>query len=145
VIEIEFSIDVERPIEEVFAYLSDPAKVPEWDPRVVSVEQETDGPLGVGTRLRETRRMAGRKLEQVVEVAEYEPPRLFSLRIVSGPLPLDGRNRLEALDDMRTRVSFAGSGEPKGLARLAQPLVRRMVERQLRAHYGRIRERLEAA
>jgi carbon monoxide dehydrogenase subunit G len=140
---VEFEIEVGRAIEEVFAYLTDLSKLAEWDPRVVSVELETDLPMSVGTRMRETRSLLGRTVEQLVEVSEHEPPRLFSLRILEGPVPLDGRNVLEPIDG-GTRIRFRGEGELRGAAKLLQPLMRVAVERQLRRHYQRLRENLES-
>lgn len=142
-IELAFTIEIERPVEEVFAYLTDPSKLPEWDPRIVDVEQLTDGPMRVGTRFRETRTMLGRKVSQVVEVTEYDPPRLFTLRIEEGPIGLDARNVLEAVDG-KTRLRFEGSGKLRGAARVAQPIAAALLKRQMQAHYERVREQLEA-
>lgn len=52
---IEFSIEtvIARAPEDVFAYVADPAKLSTWQTNTVSVTQEGDGPLGLGTRLRE--------------------------------------------------------------------------------------------
>jgi uncharacterized protein YndB with AHSA1/START domain len=141
-VQFDFALEIDRPVEEVFAYISDADRLADWDPRVVRVVRETEGPLGVGTRFRETRKVFGREVDQVVEVSEYEPPNRFSLRIVSGPLPINARNLLERIDG-RTRLRLFAEGELSGLARAAQPLVKRLVKRQLRQHYARIRQNLE--
>ena len=89
-ISFTFDVEIERPVAEVFAYVTDPAKLHEWQTNTLEVEQLTDGPLGVGTRLREVHVAGRRRMEQVVEVSAYEPGRRFDLDLVEGPLPVGG-------------------------------------------------------
>jgi uncharacterized protein YndB with AHSA1/START domain len=58
---IEFTIEIEiaRPVAELFAYVTDPARLPSWQTNTISVSQEDEGPLIVGTRLREVHRAPG--------------------------------------------------------------------------------------
>ena len=86
---IEFSVETEiaRPPAAVFAYVTDPQKLHTWQRNTVSVSQEGDGPVGVGTRLHEVHRgPGGKEIESVVEVSEFEPDRVFALKMVEGPL-----------------------------------------------------------
>src|SRR5436189_3935426 len=90
-IAIAFVVEVARPVDEVFAYLTDPARLPEWQDNVVSADVEDGSPLQAGSRLREVRRAPfGRRVESLVEVAAYEQGKRFDLHIVEGPLPIDG-------------------------------------------------------
>ena len=141
---IEFSIDIARPVAEVFAYVTDPANLPEWQPTTLEVRMEGDGPMGVGTRMTEVRRGPfGRRIESLVEVSEYEPDRRFSLRIVDGPLPVDGAHTFEATPD-GARIDFVAEGSTHGALRLAEPLLRRVLARQFRSYYERLKQVLEA-
>jgi uncharacterized protein YndB with AHSA1/START domain len=143
-IRIELTIEIDRPVERVFAYVTDPSKLGEWQPNLIEATNETEGPLGRGTRLRETRRGPfGRTVEAVVEVAEYEPNARFDLRIVSGPLPIDGRHAFRARDG-ETRIDFVAEGQPGGGLRLAEPLLAAALRRQFRRYYERLKEVLEA-
>src|SRR5439155_21424024 len=83
VIKFRFAIDVARPVHDVFEYVTDPAKLREWQ-GTDNVEQVTEGPVDLGTRLREVRVVLGRRLESVTEVVAYEPDRRFEIRILSG-------------------------------------------------------------
>src|SRR4051812_27456328 len=137
-IEIASELEIARPAHEVFAYVTDPAKLPEWQETTVSVTQETDGPLRAGTRLREVRRAPlGKRVESLVEVSEYEPDSAFALRILDGPLKVDGAYRFTG-EDGRTRVSFAAGGELHGPLRLIAPLVKRAMTRQFAAYHRRL-------
>jgi carbon monoxide dehydrogenase subunit G len=136
---------VDRPIEDVFAYVTNPGNLAEWQPNVVSVSNETGGPIGVGTRFREVRRgPLGRTVEALVEVAEYEPPRRFDLRILSGPLPVHAANEFQRAD-AGTRIEFVAHGELRGILRFAEPILARLLRRQFAADYERLKERLESS
>jgi uncharacterized protein YndB with AHSA1/START domain len=143
---IEFTIETEisRPPAEVFAFVTDPEKLPRWQTNTVSVEQEGEGPLEVGTRLREVHRApGGRELASVVEVSELEADRVFALKAVEAPLPLNARIELEPTDT-GTRMLFAVHGRPSGLMRVAQPLARAALRRQFERHCENLKSELEA-
>jgi uncharacterized membrane protein len=145
---IRFSIPVEidRPVQDVFAFVTDPARLHEWQTNTVSARQETPGPVGEGTLLREVHRAPfGRELEQLVEVARFEPNRRFELRIVEGPLPIDGAFSFTPANGHGTRVDFEAQGEPKGALRLLEPLLARQIERQFRDHLTHLKTALETA
>jgi uncharacterized protein YndB with AHSA1/START domain len=142
---IEFSVETEiaRTPAEVFAYITDPTKLASWQRNTVSVSQEGDGPLAVGTRLHEVHRApGGKELESVVEVSELEPDRVFALRMIEGPLPLDAHLTLEPTAG-GTLLTFRGSGEPGGAMRLAGPLLRRALKRQFAQHCANLKRVLE--
>ena len=52
------SIDIARAPDDVFVYVSDVVRHPEWQRELVSVELETDRPIRVGTRSGATRERA---------------------------------------------------------------------------------------
>lgn len=51
-IRLDETIDLDRPVHEVFAYVSDFSRVQEWDPAVSRAEKLTSGPIGVDTEYR---------------------------------------------------------------------------------------------
>jgi uncharacterized protein YndB with AHSA1/START domain len=129
---IDFTVETEiaRPAREVFAYATDPTKLATWQANTVSVVGEGDGPLGLGTRLREVHRApGGKQLASLVEVSEYEPDRVFALRMLEGALPLHARITFEPTE-LGTQVRFAVHGQPSGTMRLAHPFLRLTLRRQ---------------
>jgi uncharacterized protein YndB with AHSA1/START domain len=142
---MQFTIhtEIDRPVGDVFAYVTDPAKLPTWQTNTVSVTQEDAGPLRVGTRLREVHRApGGRELASLVEVAELDPDRAFALRMLEGPLPIDARIALEPTPG-GTRMAFTAHGRPSGPMRLAEPLLRVAVKRQFAAHCAALKRVME--
>jgi uncharacterized protein YndB with AHSA1/START domain len=140
---IEFTTDVNRPVEEVFSYLTDPANLPEWQSGATEARLEGSGPVAVGSRMVEVRKFLGKRIESTLEVTEYEPNRRFAFRVVSGPVPFRVDHTFESVDG-RTRIHVAGEGEPGGFFRLAEPLVIKAVERETKKDFETLKDLLEA-
>jgi uncharacterized protein YndB with AHSA1/START domain len=134
---------IARPPADVFDVVTDLGRLREWQPMVVEVEQLDAGPLRTGTRLREVREVRGRRLEQTVEVAAHEPGRRFGLRVLGGPLPVDGDLRFEP-DGTGTRLRLLATVRPRGAQRLLAPLLRVGLRREFRKQYAALREMVEA-
>jgi uncharacterized protein YndB with AHSA1/START domain len=144
---IDFTIETEtdRPVSEVFAYVTDPSKLATWQRSTVSATVEGDSPLGVGTRIREVHRApGGKQLASRVEVSEYQPNRIFALHMLEGPLPLDAQIAFESTEQ-GTQIRFRVHGQPTGPIRIAQPLIRRSLRRQFARDCATLKRVLESA
>lgn len=139
-IEIEHILEVERPAEEVFDFLTDVSRLPEW--QTSAEEARLDGELREGARIREVRTFMGRRAASTLEVVEYERPRRFSLRVVEGPIKYAAEHIVESLRD-RTRIRFVGRAETGGIPRLMVGTVRRAAERQFVKDLERLKAVLE--
>ena len=139
-VRFEFSVDINRPPSEVFAYLTDPAHLPEWQSS--ALEAHWEGEKGVGGRIKEVRKFLGRRMESELEVTEYEPANRFDLRVLSGPVPFSVHHTLESRDG-GTRLRFVGEGDPGGFFKLAEPIVARTAERQFKSDFETLKDVLE--
>jgi uncharacterized protein YndB with AHSA1/START domain len=70
----EATVTIDRPIDEVFAFLADGTNDPKFSPRVLEIAKTTDGPPGVGTVYRSTVKDAGMKTQREFELTEFEAP-----------------------------------------------------------------------
>jgi uncharacterized protein YndB with AHSA1/START domain len=140
------SIDISRRPEEVFRYVTDPSHFPEWQASVVSVRQEGNGPLAVGSRAVVTRRLGRRTVPGTEEITELKPPRTWSWRAGGGPVRGTVNGMVEPLDGgRRSRVTIALEFEGHGIGRLLVPLVvRRQARRQLPRNEQELKDRLES-
>jgi uncharacterized protein YndB with AHSA1/START domain len=143
VVRAEESIFVERPIEVVFAYLTDIERVPEWQANVLFLSLESPAGLRPGARLIELRKFLGRKVESVVEVTEYEPPHRYSTRVQSGPIPFLISNELSESAG-GTRIEATVEGEPGRFFGLVEWRVVKAVERELWNSLATLKDILEA-
>lgn len=64
---------IARPIDTVWAYVTDLNRELDWSAGAIEREQLTDGPLAKGTRFRRVDRFLGKTLEPTFEVTEYDP------------------------------------------------------------------------
>ena len=133
------TIEVARPPAEVFALATDPTRWSEWQPDVVHVEVLDGG------RLATTRRMSGGARTIVQEVVRAEPPRIWAVRGVDGPIRPSASIAVEPLDaGARSRVTFTLDFEGHGLGVPLLPLVRRQAEKGAPMSYENLRRLLES-
>lgn len=139
----EQTIDIDRSPEDVFAYMTDPTKLSSWQPTTVDVLRDREGPLVLGERFREVHAAFGRRLQSTVEVAQYDAPRAFALRILDGPLPLDGSWTLEGSSGS-TRLHFVGEGSLSGPMRVLDGLVTRSLAKRFLGYHELLKAAVEA-
>jgi hypothetical protein len=101
-----------------------------WQTNTISAVAEDDQPFGLGTRVREVHRApGGKQLASLVAVSEYEPDRVFAMRMLERALPIHARITFE-LTELGTRLQLDAHGQPSGPMRLAQPLISLSLKRQ---------------
>ncbi len=136
------AIVINRPADEVFAYLSNHANAPEWQSAVIEADKVTEGPTAVGTRVRYVGKFLGKRIETTTTVTAYEPPRYFAFRSVAAPFPFEGTFTLEPQDG-GTRVVYAAQGEIGGFFKLAEGVVVGMMQRQNQHELQTLKDLLE--
>jgi uncharacterized protein YndB with AHSA1/START domain len=141
----EQELSISRPREDVFDYVTDPAKLASWQTSKTLVEPLTDGPSRLGTRIRERTKPPGAKeFEQIVEFTEFDRPSRLHVHIVEGPQPIDGTWTFTP-DADGTRVHCVVEGDLRGPTRFLEPIVRRAIARQFRGYHEQLRKNLENA
>jgi carbon monoxide dehydrogenase subunit G len=139
----EREIEIGRPPADVFAYLADLGRLPEWQGSVEEIVPDEEGPLREGAGFTEVRRVAGRRLESRLEVETLDAGRELTLRVVSGPVPGRVQHVLEPAGD-GTRLRLVGELAGGGLRGLAGPLLERAVKREADADLRRLKSVLES-
>jgi carbon monoxide dehydrogenase subunit G len=140
---IEQRFRVGASADAVFAYMTDPAILPSWQPSKLEVEALTAGPPRLGFRVKERTKVGLREWDQVVEFSEFEPGRVFGTHIVEGSMPVDGRWTLADLDG-GTEVTFVAEGSIGGRLRLVAPLVKLGIANSFRECHRLLAEQVEA-
>ena len=141
-IKIEHNQVINRPIEEVFDFVTDIEKAPQWRAGVVESKKLSDEPK-VGARGSEVLQFLGQRIESTYEITEYQPSTKFGFKIVSGPIPMEGGYALESVEG-GTKLAFTIQGDAGGFFKLAEPILTRMVRRQVETDHGNLKDRLEA-
>ena len=114
----DIAVEIDAPPSVVFDVLADTENAPRWYEAVVSATRITPGPLGEGTRHRLVRSLPGGRVENEVEITEWEPDHRVTLTSRTGPTPFRYRYTLHAASG-RTRLELHGEITPDGLAGVA--------------------------
>ncbi|SNX64337.1 polyketide cyclase/dehydrase/lipid transport protein [Streptomyces sp. TLI_55] len=138
-------IDVDRSPEDVYAYITDPSHLPEWQLSAVKAEPLDEGPIQPGSRVRVTRRIGNREIPMNVEFDALVPPRSWDLHGISGPVRPRTHGEIEPLDGgRRSRVTIEIDFEGHGIGRALVPLVvRPQVRKELPRDEQLLKECLE--
>jgi carbon monoxide dehydrogenase subunit G len=139
----ELTIEIARPPEDVFAYLTDVSNLPTWQSGVHGAEIVGGGEPRAGARIAESRHMVGRELHTTLEIADFEPPRLFGLRVLDGPMPFSVRHELEP-SGAGTRLTVIGEADPHFLPGFASGIVERRARKQFQKDFERLKHILES-
>lgn len=135
-------IVINRPIEEVFALLSNYENNSKWASGSMEHKKLSPGPIGVGTKWQGSGKFLGQRMETVSEVTEYEPNRKYSQKTISGSFPFEVRMIFERVE-RGTRVNVTVEGEPGGFFKLAEPLVVTMTKRQFDTDFAHLKDLME--
>jgi uncharacterized protein YndB with AHSA1/START domain len=130
----ENTVMIARPIEDVFAFLSDLENVPKWNYAIVETRKVSAGPVGVGTVYHQVRSVPSRS-EERLEITTYTPPRQLAIQGQLGPFRSRLFYALNATPE-GTRITNTVEVELRGpgrlLARVAVPRVREAAAANLR-------------
>lgn len=137
----DLTVDVARPPADVFAYLTDVSKLPDW--QATASETEVDGAVRQGARIRERRHFLGRDVRTELEVTAYEPPHRFDVRSRGGPVEFAIRHTLTA-SGAGTRLRADVEVTLGRVLRLAAQGPLKLAEREFRGDFARLKDLLEA-
>jgi hypothetical protein len=130
----------------VFAFLEEVENNTRWLRGMESSTWTTPPPVRVGSRYRQRARFLGKRIETSFEVTVHRPGELVTISSREGSsFPLTVTRRVEALDAGRCRVTETVDSDPSGFYRFAEPLLRRLVQRNIQRDYRRLKALLEAA
>lgn len=138
------SIIVQRPIDVVFHAFLNPDTFTEWFAMAEEIRDFSGHPIGVGTTYKGVGRVMGQEIINAAEVIEYDPPRHVVVMTVS-PV-ISGRNTMDfAAADDATQITIRLDGEAAGfLARMALPVLKGQIQRQMNGDLQRFKRLVEA-
>jgi uncharacterized protein YndB with AHSA1/START domain len=141
-IDVTLGIRINRPVENVFAYVTDIVNDPSWHTDILEAKRTTEGPIGVGTtyevRIKPSMGVSG----GIVEVVEFEPTRKQVLRSEMGRMRPTVTYLFEPADggtNFTRRVQI----ELSGPIRLMQPFIRAMGKKRNTAFLANLKRVLE--
>jgi hypothetical protein len=139
---INGEIFIARPPDAVFDCVGDQRNEPKYNPGMIRAEKLTPGPVGIGTRFAATMTGGRRRAEMVIEYIDYKRPERVRSRTTTSMADIDGGVELEPVP-AGTRMRWSWNVRPKGVARMAVPLVAAIGRRRERANWQGMMKYLE--
>ena len=138
-----FEVTVARAPEEVFAWLYDADKVPQWTSGLEQYEVVGGGPVGAGTKIRETLEVSGTRRTFEEEILSYDAPSAASSRFKLEGIAVESSFRVQPDGNGSSLVSRIVTAKAEGLAaRFLLPIVQPHLERKLEGDMQKLRELL---
>lgn len=141
-IELTTSRTIAAVPEAVWAVLSDYPRDPTWRTGVTAME--ASGPARPGTTTHEVMRIAGRTYVNDAVIDSVDPGRRLTWHTTAGA-DASGARTVERDPDGRARVTLEVVAHTHGLDRLATPLLRRILARNLDRDVARLGEVVAAS
>ncbi|MGZ8782132.1 MAG: SRPBCC family protein [Gaiellaceae bacterium] len=136
-------IDVTRPAADAFRYAAEFEHTAEWDPGIAESRRLTDGPVRVGTQFDVVALFRGKRQRFLYTVTELDDGR----RIV---LAGDGE-KATSVDEITvepkgdgSRISYTAEIKVKGIARLAEPLLKPMLAKTAKEALDGLEQKLNS-
>lgn len=142
----ETTVEIDRPIGEVFDFLADGSNDSKFSPRVLEMTKMPAGPTAVGTVYRSTVKDAGMKTRRKFRISEFEPPTRIRWNETSKNLitAVEGGYDLEPTADGRTRVRIFNELQGNGVGKLLAGVAVGAARKDAPAFGQRIKKAVEA-
>ncbi len=137
----EVSIHLNLPVEQVFAFLADTSKLSSWQSNLIKNELTTQGPLRVGARFREVRRLGRRESEIQGEITAFEPNKRLETKTTTKPQA--SVSYLLNPEQGGTRLKYKFALETSGLMRLLEPLISGSIRKEQESDFVKLKGILE--
>jgi uncharacterized membrane protein len=135
------SIEISAPLEQVFAYMSEPTNLPEIWPSLTEVKNFIDDPAERSFDY--VYKMAGMKFEGHSETLEFEPNERIMTQSRKGihSVIVYAFERVE--DKTKVTIETEYKIPNRLLSRLAEPVIRRINEREATTLLNNLKDRME--
>jgi hypothetical protein len=139
---IQGDITIGRPVDVVFDYVADQTNEPRYNPQMIRAQKLGAAPIGVGTTFRSAVGYGARVADLLIEITDYERPRLLASVTTMAQADIDYVLRFEPVA-AGTRMSWSGQVHPKGALRLLGPVIVWLGRRQEQHIWQSLKEHLE--
>jgi uncharacterized membrane protein len=142
---IDESVVIERPREDVRAFMRDPQNQPMWQANMLEFTKLDEGDPRKGTRYLGVTKVAGRKVEWTAEISEWDEVDFYEMQAIASPVGWHLRFGFDEVPN-GTRVTMHQELDPFAgfFGKLADPLVTRMYSRDVKGNLETLKDILES-
>src|SRR6476659_8498592 len=138
-IRVEVSTVINRPIDEVFAFVANFENHPKWETNFQKVKLLTSSPTGVGTTYQCELKLPGQSATSKFEITEYEVNKKIAFEgEAAGPAKPKGSFLVESVAG-GTKLTLVPRPEFRGLFKLLKPMMAGYVRKQNEEHLGNLK------
>ena len=143
--DLTVSIVIARPVEAVFAYISDYEHDSQWRAGIIEMIQTPPGRAQIGTKTREVARFFGKERITPAEITHYKSGRKVAFAgLMANGVPISGSRTVEPIGE-QTCFIYQAKVELSGFYLLMEPLMAAILRRRFMRDLRCLKERLEAA
>jgi uncharacterized protein YndB with AHSA1/START domain len=143
-IQVEKSVLIDKPLAEVFDFVTNNDNSTKWQGGVEAVIP--DGPPNVvGSRYTEVRKFMGQEMRSTLEITGFEPNARWAAKVIKGPVPYEVTATFEDASGGGTKMTTRVEGEPKGFFKIAEGMVKGQLEKSIEEDGQRLKKILEGA
>ena len=141
-INLDLGTLIDKPVQDVFAFVANPNNMSKWNSAVVSLQQITPGAVGVGTRFKSVGEAMGRRIEGELQVVTYEPDTKCGFQLQAGPMQMHLTMSFKPVGT-GTKLSLNAQGNPAGIFKLAEGVLAGRVKTLMEENLKRLKSVLE--
>ena len=139
----ELTIEIARPVNDVFAFVDDDEKVKQWIGGLVDSRRTSKGRVGVGTTFEQLIRIGGKTISMEGILTAYEPNQRLSVKIYCSLCNMEVDYRFEERDGI-TRVNYICNSQYNSFFyKLLSPLTKLITQRKLETDFFKLKQLLE--
>jgi uncharacterized protein YndB with AHSA1/START domain len=140
-IKAESSVVIDKPLAEVFAFVTNSDNTTKWQGGVADVIP--DGPANVvGSKYTEVRKFMGQEMKSVLEITAFEQDAKWAAKVLKGPVPFTVTATFTA-EGSGTKFETKVEGEPKGFFKMAEGMLAGQLSKSLQEDAERLKKLLE--
>ncbi|MBI3573198.1 MAG: SRPBCC family protein [Candidatus Kerfeldbacteria bacterium] len=130
----EGSITINKPVDQVFAFVADGENNGKWRSGILDVKLASERPMTVGAKYTQGMKGPGGRIPADYEIVEYIPDRKIRFQVTAGPARPEGQFDFESTNG-GTHVAFSLTWEPKGLMQkwFMAPMVAKQMPKEVAA------------
>jgi len=126
----ENEVVINKPIDEVFAFIADGTNNAKWRPGVVEGSLKEGTPSALGAVYKQTLRVGHRTVAGDYKITVLEPKKQLSFAVIAGPARPTGDYYLSETSE-GTKLRLVLDFQPKGLLRLIGPMINKTMQREV--------------